>query len=103
MLHTLKCYTKKKEGNNDNLKKKTIERCSLFQNIRGLGQKAVELLTHLLPDFPHVMCLTEHHLKYLQLEKFHIENYNLGAQYCRQQCEKGGIAIFVHNSLGFRY
>jgi len=47
------------------------------------------------------MCLTEHHLKYLQLEKFHIENYNLGAHYCRQQCEKGGVAIFVHNSLGF--
>jgi len=47
------------------------------------------------------MCLTEHHLKYLQLEKFHIENYNLGAHYCRQQCKKGGVAIFVHNSLGF--
>jgi len=47
------------------------------------------------------MYLTEHHLKYLQLEKFHIENYNLVAHYCRQQCEKGGVAIFVHNSLGF--
>jgi len=47
------------------------------------------------------MCLTEHHLKYLQLEKFHIANYNLGAHYCRQQCEKSGVAIFVHNSLGF--
>jgi len=48
------------------------------------------------------MCLTEHHLKYLrQLEKFHVENYNLGAHYCRQQCEKGGVAIFVHNSLRF--
>ena len=48
------------------------------------------------------MCLlTEHHLKYLQLEKFHIEEYNLGAHYCRKQCEEGGVAIFVHNSLGF--
>jgi len=33
--------------------------------------------------------------------KFHIENYNLGAHYCWQQCEKSGVAIFVHNSLGF--
>jgi hypothetical protein len=47
------------------------------------------------------MCLTEHHVKYLQVEKFHIENYNLGAHYCGQQCKKGGVTIFVHNSLGF--
>ena len=31
--------------------------------------------------------------------KFYIENYKLGAHYCRQQSEKGGVAIFVHNSL----
>jgi len=34
------------------------------------------------------------------LEKGHIENYNFGAHYCRQLGEKGGVAIFVHNSLG---
>jgi exonuclease III len=45
--------------------------------------------------------LTENHQKYLQLEKVHIENYKLGAHYCRQICEKGGVAIFVHNSLDF--
>jgi len=33
------------------------------------------------------------------LGKFYIENYKLGAHYCRQQREKGGVAIFVHNSL----
>jgi len=82
-------------------KKGTVYFKIFHQNIRGLEKKAEELLTHLHPDFPHVMCLTEHHLKYIQLEKFHIENYNLGAHYCRQQCEKGGVAIFVHNSLGF--
>ena len=69
------------------------------QNIRGLGKKAKELLSHLHPDFPHVLCKTEHHLKYLQLEKVHIENYDLGAHYCRQLHEKDGVAIFVHNSL----
>jgi hypothetical protein len=71
------------------------------QNIRELGKKAIELLSHLHPDFPHVLCLTEHHLNYLQLEKLHIENYNLGAHYCRQLREKGGVAAFVHNSLKF--
>jgi hypothetical protein len=53
------------------------------------------------PDFPQVLCLTEHQLKYQQLEKIHIKNYNLEAHYCRQLCEKGGVVIFVHNSLGF--
>ena len=33
------------------------------QNIRGLGKKAGEPLSHLHPDSPHVLCLTEHHLK----------------------------------------
>jgi len=41
---------------------------TFHQNIRGLGKKAGELLSHLHPDFPHVLCLTQHHLKYLQLE-----------------------------------
>ena len=35
------------------------------------------------------------------MEKVHIENYKLGAHYCRQIHEKGGVAIFVHNSLDF--
>jgi len=53
------------------------------------------------PDFPHVLCLTEYHLNYSQLNNVYIENYNLGAYYCRQLCEKGGVAVFFHNSLCF--
>ena len=53
------------------------------------------------PNFLHVLCLTEYHLKYSQLNNVHIKNYNLGAYCCRQLCEKGGVAIFVHNSLCF--
>jgi len=37
----------------------------------------------------------------LQLEKVHFENYKLEAHYCRQLGKKGGVAIFVHNNLGF--
>jgi len=83
----IKMVHPKKEGINDNVKKPkkgTVYFRIFHRNIRGLGQKAGELLTHLHPDFPHVMCLTEHHLKYLQLEKFQTENYDLGAHYCRQ-------------------
>jgi hypothetical protein len=45
--------------------------------------------------------LKEHHLKYSQLEKVNIEGFKLEALYCRQLCEKGGIAIFIYNNLGF--
>jgi len=38
---------------------------------------------------------------YSQLNNVYIENYNLGAYYCSELCEKGGVAIFVHNSLCF--
>ena len=83
------------------LNKGTVH-CKIFhQNIRRLRKKTKELLSRLHSNFHHVLCLTEHHLKYLQLEKVHIGNYNLGAHYCRQLCEKGGAAIFVHNSLSF--
>jgi hypothetical protein len=32
------------------------------QNVRGLGMKSDEILDHLHPDYPQVICLTEHHL-----------------------------------------
>jgi hypothetical protein len=38
------------------------------QNIRGLGMKSSELIGHLHPDYPHVLYLTEHNLKHLQIK-----------------------------------
>jgi hypothetical protein len=97
------CQTKDRNYHKVNLTNKRTAYFKIFhQNIRGLGKKPGELLSHLHPDFPHVLCLAEHHhLKYSQLEKIHIEGYKLGAHFCRQIREKGGVAIFVHNSLGF--
>jgi len=37
------------------------------QNICGLGSKANDLLISLYPNFTHVLCLTEHHLKQFQI------------------------------------
>jgi len=47
------------------------------QNLRGLRKKACELLSHLHPDLPHVLCLREYHLKYSQLNNVENYNYNL--------------------------
>jgi hypothetical protein len=54
-------------------------------------------LTSMHSNLPHILCLTEHHMKQLELEHIHIENYNLGATYCRKALEKGIVNIFVHN------
>jgi hypothetical protein len=50
-------------------------------------------------NIPHILCLTEHHMKQLELEQLHIENYNLGARYCMRTLEKGHW--FCSESLGF--
>jgi hypothetical protein len=94
--------TKDRNHHKVNLTNKGTAYFKIFhQNIRGLGNKPEELVSHLHPDFPHVLCITKHHLKYSQLEKVHIEGYKLGAHFCRQIREKGGVAIFVCNKLDF--
>jgi exonuclease III len=52
-----------------------------------------------LPNLPHVVCLTQHHCKeqeILTLSKYH---YILGAKFCRQSLKHEGTGIFVHESL----
>jgi len=58
-------------------------------------------IIHFTSSWCSVLCLTEHHFKHSQLKNVPIENYNLGANYCRELCEKGDAAIFVHNSHCF--
>ena len=58
------------------------------QNVRSLRKKSHELLGHLYPVLPHVMCLTEHHLNILEKTYVNIEGYSIGAQLCRVLFEK---------------
>jgi exonuclease III len=65
------------------------------QNVRGLRGKANELLSQLYPNFPHILCLSEHHMNHLELQQTFFDNYKLGVSYCRTLHEKGGVYIFV--------
>jgi hypothetical protein len=56
--HSLKNIT-----NTKNLTKSKNLFKIFHQNIRGLKSKVDELSNSLSSDYPHVMCLTEHHLK----------------------------------------
>jgi len=58
------------------------------QNVRSLRRKADELLSHLYPDLPHIICLTEHHMNLMEIN-FNLENYNTGAQFCRASNGRG--------------
>ena len=67
------------------------------QNIRSLRNKMNELLCHLNHDPPH----TEHQLHHDELGSLHIDSYTLGAYYCRKSKQKGGVCMFVYNSIKF--
>jgi len=71
------------------------------QNISGLRGKAIELLSQLHPNFPHVLCLSEHHMNHLELQQTFIDNYKLGVSYCRTIYEKRGVSIFVQEGLRY--
>ena len=47
------------------------------------------------PDFPHILCFPEHHLKKSELDQINVDGYRLGAAYCRQVIKRGGVCIFV--------
>jgi hypothetical protein len=56
------------------------------------------IMTHLIS-----CVLTEHHLHHDELAFLHIENYTLGVYYCRKSTHKGGVCMFVRNSIKFTY
>jgi hypothetical protein len=58
------------------------------QNIQVLKNKRNELISSMYPAIPHVLYLTEHHMKKLELVHTHIENYKLGAKSVGSQQRK---------------
>ena len=87
---------------NTNSTKLSSECIRIFhQNIRSIRNKTHELLGHLHPDLPHIICLTEHHLTGQEVHNTAIENCAVGAYYCRSLHQKGRSIIYTHNSLKF--
>ena len=54
------------------------------QNICGLGSKTNDLLMSLYPKSPHILCLTEHHLRQYQIQHITMDDYILGAEFSRR-------------------
>ena len=87
--------TKKKPTNSKNLFK------IFHQNIIALKSKVDELSNSLLPEYPHILCLTEHHLKDYEIDNLPVEHFNLGSKFCRHEFKNGGVCIFIHEDLEF--
>ena len=74
------------------------------QNTRGLKSKVDELSNSLLPDYPNILCLTEHHLNNFEIDNLPIDRFKLGSKFCRHEYKNGGWGggcNFVHEDLEF--
>ena len=85
-----------------NTKEDNKQRFTIYhQNIQGLKFKVNELMLALSHEMPHLICLTEHHLKSNEIANTNIPNYNRGAEYCRPTLKCGGVCIYVHGTIKF--
>jgi len=63
------------------------------------SNKSEELISSLSPDFSQVPCLSEHHLKHFEIDFIYMDQYKIGAKFCRETLKNGGVGIFVHDTL----
>ena len=71
------------------------------QNICGLKGNTDELISSMSPNFPHILYLSEHHLKHSELDQINTEGFKLCTAYCRPTMKRGGVCIFIQK--GFEY
>lgn len=71
------------------------------QNIRGIINKTDELLLSFTSELPHVICLSEHHLKDFEINTISLNQYILASEYCRKNFKQGGVCIFIQKSVQF--
>jgi len=69
------------------------------QNVSGLANKTDELLLPLSDINPHILCITEHHLRSEEINIINLGQYTLGAYYCRRHFKQGAVPIFILNNI----
>jgi hypothetical protein len=73
----------------------------IFHQNRRLKSKVDELSNSLFPDYPHIMCLTKHHMKDYEIDNLPIDHFKLGSKFCRHEFKHRGVCIFIHEDLEF--
>jgi len=54
---------------------------------------------HLHPILPQILCFTEHHAHWEELQQIFMSDYKLATYFCRTSYAKGRVCIYVHKSL----
>jgi hypothetical protein len=71
------------------------------KNIHGLKIKTSKFMLSLFEEMPHLICLSEHHLKYNEIDIADIPTRKLGAKYCRTSLKCGGVCIHIHKNIEY--
>jgi hypothetical protein len=64
------------------------------QHIRGLKNKIPQLIDSVYSILPHILCITEHHMKEFEINMVSLGHYKLAAKFCRQYYKNGGTSIY---------
>jgi hypothetical protein len=51
------------------------------------------------PTRPHLICLTEHHLKETEMIKLSLDGYKLISSFCREEFQLGGVCILISDNI----
>jgi hypothetical protein len=71
------------------------------QNIRGILNKSEELLLSFTSELPHIICLSEYHLKDYEINMVSLNQYILASQYSRKNFRQGGVCTFMNKNVQF--
>jgi hypothetical protein len=71
----------------------------LHQNARDLNRKTEEFLFSLAEINPQIICVTEHHRSWEEINICDFGQFTLQAKYCRTLFKYGGVAILMHRNL----
>jgi len=82
-------------------RKETNNLIIYHQNIRSLNKKQDEISIMLqeCKNRPHLICLSEHHMRKEEMLDLTLPGYKLASCFCQEQYTKGGVCILVRNDL----
>jgi hypothetical protein len=71
------------------------------QNIRSLKKKKDEISIMLqgIQERPHLICLSEHHMRKEEMLVFSFPGYKLANSFCRETNLKGGVCILARDDM----
>jgi len=85
-------------------KSKSMNSILLYhQNIRSVTNKhdklSIHMQTHCID--PQFICLTEHHLKVIEINNLSLKGYKLASEFCRKKFLGGGVRILINKKLRY--